>query len=318
MLAVVCLDFDFTIVLGHTHNIICQREQALARSLTEDEQWDLVKDIPPRGGKERWCALFCQMANEFPLAIVSFNAYPAIIPRYLREVIGLPNELVQEIFIDSWLPENPLTANKNQHLANVLHYFQDCSHLILVDDSENNIKGAQEKGYKTIWAELKAEQPDTFPHLRELESEVFDSPSTYRPTQNAFIYLNDFDRLYWRNVTKTQAENFVDSVNLDESGSVIIRPCTLGKNYVVVTAKVSHHECIHLFYNRIGDSFVFINSFSPLRIQILAVDESLIKHACQIIKQQEEVKSTFSLPFFAVKASKQQDEQGINSYSLGC
>lgn len=153
-----CFDFDNTIANGHTHNAICEVQKRFGRPLTAEEQWQVVHAIPPIGSKEIWQQLLSALhAHQYQIAIISFNAFPHIITRYLRENVGLSEALLDKIFVHAWLPIIPSQSNKNDHLLNVKSHYNFTGHnseVTLVDDDfRRNISGAIAAGYDTIWAD---------------------------------------------------------------------------------------------------------------------------------------------------------------------
>ena len=149
-MALFILDFDGTIASGNTHN-------AVAHLTKMDDMWEVIKEIPPIGSSDIWRdTIRSILVQGHSLAIASFNAYGStIIPRYLQEIIGLTEQEVQNIHIESWLPLHPSQANKNEHIA---YSIKDMGYtglpvsIVLVDDDEKNILAASQKGYKTIQA----------------------------------------------------------------------------------------------------------------------------------------------------------------------
>lgn len=155
MQALFIIDFDLTISSQHIHNLLIT---AIARGEIDeadmDAAWQYVKNIPPTGSAERWRNMLMQLIDaHYLVAIASFGSFPEIIYRYLKDKINLPEKYLQKIFIESWLPENPTLANKNEHIRNVIdhfHYQGDPTHVILVDDSEYNCLAARNFNWQVI------------------------------------------------------------------------------------------------------------------------------------------------------------------------
>ncbi|MFJ1267076.1 hypothetical protein ACD661_00735 [Legionella lytica] len=144
------LDFDETITSENTHN-------AVSHLTKTEEMWDVIKEIEPINGAEIWRTTLSSILDTgHSLAIASFNAYGSVfIPQYLREVIGLNEEEVQGIHVESWLPLKPGEANKNEHIAGAIKdmkYIGSPDTIVLVDDDLKNITAAGKNGYKTIHA----------------------------------------------------------------------------------------------------------------------------------------------------------------------
>jgi len=177
-MAIVCIDFDNTVVNGHTHNTITQKismEKATAQpnnqldvksanipSETESDklkQWNLVKDFKPRVGAEDWKNLINKLIKEgHTVAMVSFNAFDHIIETYLERVIGLDPETMKKIIFNSWLPEEPEDSNKNKHIDEVVMFAKDLNiefndQVMLIDDTRRNTMGAKEDcNCAVVWA----------------------------------------------------------------------------------------------------------------------------------------------------------------------
>lgn len=144
------LDFDETIASENTHN-------AVSHLTKMDEMWGIIKEISPIEGPDIWRDTIRSILTQgHRLAIASFNAYGStFIPRYLQEVIGLSEEEVQAIHIESWLPVHPREANKNEHITysiKDMEYTGSPDSVVLVDDDLKNITAASKNGYKTIHA----------------------------------------------------------------------------------------------------------------------------------------------------------------------
>ncbi len=165
------IDFDYTIANGHTHNTILDAIVAAKKqgdtSLKADKEkhWDLVKNIPPVGTAKNWQEIFSTLLDDgHQICIVSFNAYPHIIDRYLGEVLQLSPEIIAQIKVVAWLPKNAATANKNEHIAQAIEAFDYRGHtVVLVDDSKTNTDAAERLGYDVILAD-----PEKANHLSEI------------------------------------------------------------------------------------------------------------------------------------------------------
>lgn len=166
------IDFDRTIVNGHTHNTIARFYKTILgpnpnwSEAEQQAQWDLVKHIPPIATHNlTWKTLIeTILKNGHQVAVASFSSYPHIIPTYLREVIGLSDDLVKQIYVEAWLPDYPATANKNKHIMNVLQHFQfsgDHKQVILVDDAKTNTDAALAAHFTVVPAHDLAGNPYT-------------------------------------------------------------------------------------------------------------------------------------------------------------
>lgn len=159
------IDFDLTISSKHIHNLLASTDLT-----DESDQWDYIKDIPPRGGTSKWRNIIkTALENGYKVGIVSFTQYPHIVSRYVKEIIFKPEEqnLANQIDVNGWLPgapenmnrskqRDPQTADKNVHIKESIQKLEfngPNSRIILVDDDKKNIKAAHEAGYNTILAD---------------------------------------------------------------------------------------------------------------------------------------------------------------------
>lgn len=177
-MALFVIDFDHTIVDGHTHSVITRA--ILSRRVASDDteaQWELVRGMAALGGSDKWKAVFQSLLERgHHVAIASFNSYPHVITRFLREVIGLADEEINRIHVNSWLPPDPGSADKNEHIEQVISHFYPGvgvrprrDQVVLVDDSDNNIIAAEVAEFRVIQAENNL---DFFAPLNELIAEL--------------------------------------------------------------------------------------------------------------------------------------------------
>ena len=175
-MALICIDFDETISSGHTHNAIVRAindayaadfaknpsaniKEIWAKLLADkDIHWNTAKGIPCVGKSGTWAAMLQILVNDgHQVAITSFNGFPHIIPRYLKGVLHLPDELIKKINIVSFTPEDQ--SNKNEHIEQAIKDAKldgiDKKEVILVDDSERNVLAAKKAGYTGIVAKTK-------------------------------------------------------------------------------------------------------------------------------------------------------------------
>lgn len=139
------IDFDFTMLAGHTHNTI-----ARANTHDENRQWELIKSFPQICYRDdnvtiTWKDIIEKMsAQGHQVAIASFSQYPHIIRRYLQEVVGLTQKMIDDIFIEAWLPYE-MPRDKNHHIMNIINHIEYKNipaSIVLIDDSEPNINAA--------------------------------------------------------------------------------------------------------------------------------------------------------------------------------
>lgn len=153
--ALFIFDFDLTISQEHVHNLLASAiASGYINATDKDALWNYVKHVKPTGSKERWRNLFKTLLNEgHRVAIASFSGYKDILIRYLREIIGLDDVMLNSIFIESWLPDNPNRADKSKHIENVIKHFNFTANpewVVLIDDSKINCYSARTKNYTVI------------------------------------------------------------------------------------------------------------------------------------------------------------------------
>jgi hypothetical protein len=164
-MALIIIDFDNTITSQHTYHII-QQAISKERSVESDQeaQWALVKNIAAIQCVDgdttlTWAELFAKIdAEGHSIGIASFNSYgPTIIPRYLKHVIGLSDELIAKIVIDSWLPSDSEQNSKNKHIFNIknkFNYRNLMATIVMIDDDQNDdiLSNAIDRGFSTVKA----------------------------------------------------------------------------------------------------------------------------------------------------------------------
>jgi FMN phosphatase YigB (HAD superfamily) len=161
------IDFDHTIFAGHTHNTLCMLIRAYPwLEKDHDRQWQVIQDIPLIGSATKWHDAICTLINRGDkVSIVSFSSFPHIIARSLSHKLKLPADIIAQITIVGFLPADPSTANKNDHIAQALQKMgvtaqqahDQKQNIILVDDAVNNCSAAIAAGYKAIVAKENGE-----------------------------------------------------------------------------------------------------------------------------------------------------------------
>ncbi|MDX2164056.1 MAG: hypothetical protein SFW07_01410 [Gammaproteobacteria bacterium] len=157
--ALFCLDADGTIIDGHTHNIIWDASKENRSILTNpEEQWNLVKHLPPIGGdSQAWRTLFHTLIKDgHSVAIVSFSSFGKnILPRYLHEIIELEKDFIEKnICVVSFLPEDQSTKDLHIQHAKEKTGRQNipANKIILCDDRDQLVWDAIHKAYAGIFA----------------------------------------------------------------------------------------------------------------------------------------------------------------------
>ncbi len=153
--SLVCFDFDWTILNGHSHNVLADakikagEEKAFFNMIfpQSDEKYFQNKKLL----LETFNVLFNQGHN---IAITSFTHYPKIIIPSL-ERLGLTNEQLERIYVIAWLPETneiAIVFGKNPHIEKAMKHFKVAHNelVILIDDSATNIEAAKKYKFKTV------------------------------------------------------------------------------------------------------------------------------------------------------------------------
>lgn len=138
-MAVFLIDFDLTITSQHTHNLLEEAMEDPSIANDEEKQWEIFKAVLPVRSAEAWLNVFTDLQSHgHKIAFLSFSSYPALISRYIKEVIKFTNPFA----LISWTPKNPSTANKNQHVKQaltLLEYRPTDGDVVFIDDTERNI-----------------------------------------------------------------------------------------------------------------------------------------------------------------------------------
>src|SRR3989338_2576635 len=103
--------------------------------------------LNPTGSKEEWKNIFTTLIDQgFRVSIPSFTAYGPLISFYLRDVIGLSDDYLQKMKINAWMPADPNSDNKNNHIDQILgckpeERAEVYQRVILIDDGRKNVAG---------------------------------------------------------------------------------------------------------------------------------------------------------------------------------
>lgn len=162
-MAYFAIDFDRTIASRQTHSLIA--ENIVSIGTDPEQQFKAIESVKPIVSAETqktWRDAFEAILQDgHQVAIVSFSNFPVIL-RYLKECVGLPQEMLDQIKIVSWLPKNK-KLGKNEHIKQALKeskYTGADDTVVLVDDDKNNIILAQKCGYQGILADETGSQID--------------------------------------------------------------------------------------------------------------------------------------------------------------
>lgn len=112
------------------------------------------------GDIQKWRDTLITLASHQAVALTSFNAFPQFIPLFLQQELGLPQQIIDKIHVEAWLPANAAEADKNQHIERAQAAMFGAANpphsIMLIDDSMRNIKAAQQAGHVTVLAQNNA------------------------------------------------------------------------------------------------------------------------------------------------------------------
>lgn len=157
MQALFIFDFDLTITSQHIHNLVVVGHRSGQINLADEQSiWEYVKTTPPSMHEQKWKTLLETLIDAgHYVGIATFNEFKFLVERYLKEAVGLSTEYLEKIYIEAWLPENPMLADKNRHIAAILSHFKfpvEPERIILIDDSDYNCLAARKYAKNTITA----------------------------------------------------------------------------------------------------------------------------------------------------------------------
>ncbi len=163
--AIFLIDFDGTIADGHTHNAVAFAVKENHITNEKKSHWDFLRKLihhgshHPLGSAQEWQKVFATLlADGHKVGIISFSSYPHMIENYLREIVGLSENVMSQVYVYAHLPPNPGHANKNAHIEMAKKHFEyngPNHRVVLIDDSFRNIVGAQMLGCTTIAVDEK-------------------------------------------------------------------------------------------------------------------------------------------------------------------
>ena len=169
-----CFDFDKTLVKGHLHNAMVQYANSGGEKFRAKVA-ELIKDpdVGLRNPKEIVKLMRKIWANGHHIAIVSFTQFSQMVQLALQE-LGLSNEEMKLVDRQCFPPEKEYQVwfpGKNFHLLKSMKEFDisDPTQVLLIDDSEINIKAAKQAFYATV----QVVEDDFEKTLGEIESFIF-------------------------------------------------------------------------------------------------------------------------------------------------
>jgi FMN phosphatase YigB (HAD superfamily) len=200
---VVCFDFDQTIVNGHLHGALKNQGLEGIGAYGQDRLFVDSKPVNPdgfvnseynaqavasaamnpkvygglKGGKQLKTTFQTMLEQGHEIVITSNTQYPDGIKAVLANECEFTKEQLDKIVIVGGFPSDGADNNpsgKNEHLAKVMEMkgITDPKNIILVDDSPNNIRAANEKGIRTIPVSKDACPPAEATHLDRLVEEA--------------------------------------------------------------------------------------------------------------------------------------------------
>ena len=162
----VCFDFDRTITTQHTHGVQPLQnltETHVRRNFRDFSFFSHLCHSLHNAGHRLAIATFAdsRFARHIPVER-SPIAGAALVLRYMDVAFGSPRPFLQESDMACWYESNQVRG-KNAHLRELRYKFtKSCSardkrrgrfpreRVVLFDDDENNIRRAEEKGYKAF------------------------------------------------------------------------------------------------------------------------------------------------------------------------
>jgi len=191
-MALLCFDFDNTLVKGHFHNTLMEiTEQTAgiygktAKEIMEwarsDPRWmkwyqgkiQKLVDDPIKGPKnpaELKDVIQTALKSGHKIAITSFTLFPEVIKPTLVK-IGLAEEEIKQIHLECFLLQDQ-QQGKIPHMIQAMDHFNidDRSQVILIDDNSNNCQTARANGFKAVDVPV---EPDAAPeYLMLIKQEV--------------------------------------------------------------------------------------------------------------------------------------------------
>lgn len=152
-----CIDFDETISQSHIHNLLA------GRGLPDDDAgWQEAQKVQPTTSAsaqgKTWKGEIERLTQAgHSVAIVSYSNYPNIVRRYLKEKVGLDDDTMSKIKIESGFPQGDMgIVGKSEHIERACRDFsiEFAKHqIVLIDDSGTNIRLAREAGHVGVQAQ---------------------------------------------------------------------------------------------------------------------------------------------------------------------
>ncbi len=133
----------------------------------DDEAWEKLRHIAPRGSAEAWRDLFQKLNdNQHRMAIVDYAISPAVVKRYLQEIVGVPKDILDKVIIEA-CDKRP--ANMNELISHVQEKSGNDNlardRIWLVSDRRDYIVPAQREGISPF---LVSEVPNDISFMKPL------------------------------------------------------------------------------------------------------------------------------------------------------
>ncbi len=196
----IAFDFDETITNQHVYEMLTL---CGLHDTNTETQWKAIQNIKPRGLAHEWKTAFEELFYAgHDIAIVSYNPHVELIRRFLKEKIGLDEQILKNIHIESWLPEEKAQKShgKNFHLcAAAKHFNRDPQdrNIILIEDSRTNLQKAEEllhPQYGSVYTDFRQEGNEA-PHIhqtlaqaRQLSKELDEQAALQHDESTDLIY----------------------------------------------------------------------------------------------------------------------------------
>ncbi len=186
--ALVCFDFDHTIVNSHYHNTLATQKiqgysntsgpfvyekPASNANAVEETTKNLLRnsDTGIKNGEQLAKTMKQLIADGHDVAITSFSQYPDAIKTTLATILT-EEELKKVKIVVGFPKDGPLSENaKTEHIELAMKEFNvtDKSKVVLVDDSIKNVNVARTKGFGAVSVPI---EDKNITYLDELNKEV--------------------------------------------------------------------------------------------------------------------------------------------------
>jgi len=167
--ALFAFDFDETITSRHVYFAIVAAKLKSTRGVDlTDQQYAIASTIEPRGSAAQWRELFEKLiADGHKIAIVTYNPFELVVQRYLKEKLGLSDDVLEKISFNC-IHHNAKYLGKDRQIAAAKAHFEidDNRNIILVEDDITNLLRARIQGMSIVLAPTNPEDADLRSNLK--------------------------------------------------------------------------------------------------------------------------------------------------------